>query len=197
MRVDGPHDLVVVVAYALYLLVKLIQTGHISAQSRVDTHYAKLFGEDSFDDKPAAVVFQSGLRKHPAEADILLLIEPERVLVTDFSLFVLFFHLLRFKGGATRERHLASQSEDLCRTNTGLSDKGTPCYRPATVNASRRRRVRTMVRTPRPAVLPGLQYYNAFRLITSRSIGLERPPCDIRRKPPKGYYLRAANDFRQ
>ena len=27
--------------------------------------------------------------------------------------------------------------KDLCRTNTGLSDKGTPCYRPATVNASR------------------------------------------------------------
>ena len=99
MRVDGPYDLVIVVAHALYLLVKLIQTGHISAQGRVDTHHAKLFGEDSFDDKPAAVVFQSGLRKHPAEADILLLIEPERVLVTDFSLFVLFFHLLRFKGG--------------------------------------------------------------------------------------------------
>ena len=99
MRVDGPYDLVVVVAHALYLLVKLVQTGHISAQGRVDTHHAKLFGEDSFNDKPAAVVFQSGLRKHPAEADILLLIEPERVLVTDFSLFVLFFHLLRFKGG--------------------------------------------------------------------------------------------------
>ena len=98
MRVDGPYDLVIVVAHALYLLVKLIQTGHISAQGRVDTHHAKLFGEDSFDDKPAAVVFQSSLRKHPAETDILLLIEPERVLVTGFSLFVLFFHMSRFKG---------------------------------------------------------------------------------------------------
>ena len=72
MRVDGPYDLVVVVAHALYLLVKLVQTGHISAQGRVDTHHAKLFGEDSFNDKPAAVVFQSGLRKHPAEADIVI-----------------------------------------------------------------------------------------------------------------------------
>ena len=40
MRVDGPYDLVIVVAHALSLLVKLIQTGHISAQGRVDTHHA-------------------------------------------------------------------------------------------------------------------------------------------------------------
>ena len=127
MRVDGPYDLVIVVAHALYLLVKLIQTGHISAQGRVDTHHAKLFGEDSFDDKPAAVVFQSSLRKHPAETDILLLIEPERVLVTGFSLFVLFFHMSRFKGVATRERHPASQRRTfvgqtpVCRTKVHLA----------------------------------------------------------------------------
>ena len=77
---------------------KEVQTGHISAQGRVDTHHAKHFGQDSFDEKLAAVVFQSGLCKHPAETDILLLIETERALVTGFSLFVLFFHMSRFKG---------------------------------------------------------------------------------------------------
>ena len=85
MRVDGPHDLVVVVAYALYLLVKLIQTGHISAQSRVDTHYAKLFGEDSFDDKTASVMLQSSFAEQLVETDMLLFIEPERILVTRCS----------------------------------------------------------------------------------------------------------------
>ena len=127
MRVDGPHDLVVVVAHALYLLVKLVQTGHISAQGRVDTHHAKLFGEDSFDDKPAAVVFQSGLCKHPAETDILLLIESERVLVTGFSLFVLFFHMSRFKGArlgsGTRPRRARTfvGQTPVCRTKVHLA----------------------------------------------------------------------------
>ena len=69
MRVDGPYDLVIVVAHALYLLVKLIQTGHISAQGRVDTHHAKLFGEDSFDDKPAAVMLRSGFAEQFVETD--------------------------------------------------------------------------------------------------------------------------------
>ena len=82
MRVDGPYDLVIVVAHALYLLVKLIQTGHISAQGRVDTHHAKLFGEDSFDDKPAAVLLRSGFAEQPVEAAVQLFIEPERVFVT-------------------------------------------------------------------------------------------------------------------
>mgnify|MGYP006972934412 CR=1 FL=1 len=82
MRVDGPYDLVIVVAHALYLLVKLIQTGHISAQGRVDTHHAKLFGEDSFDDKPAAVMLQSGFAEQLVEADVLHLVKPERVLIT-------------------------------------------------------------------------------------------------------------------
>ena len=46
-----------------------------------------------------------------------------------------------------------------------------------------------------PRVLPGLQYYNAFRLITSRLIGLNGPPCDIRRKHPEGYiFAREMND---
>ena len=140
MRVDGLHDLVIVVTYALYLLVKLAQTGHISAQGRVDTHHAKLFGEDSFDDKPAAVVFQSGLCKHPTEADILLLIEPERVLVTDFSLFVLFFHLLRFKGArlgsGTRPRRarctlLPSDDGKCVETTQGTTNGSNPSARGA------------------------------------------------------------------
>ena len=132
MRVDGPYDLVIVVAHALYLLVKLIQTGHISAQGRVDTHHAKLFGEDSFDDKPAAVMFQSCLTKHLLKADILLRGEFE-IIPVDSGICRCRASDPLFRGchqagslsGVTRERHPASQSEHLCRTNVNLSDKGT------------------------------------------------------------------------
>ena len=39
-------------------------------------------GKESFDDELAAVVFQSGGCKHLPEADLLLLVETERVFVT-------------------------------------------------------------------------------------------------------------------
>ena len=85
-------------------------------------------------------MFQSGLCKHPTEADILLLIEPERVLVTDFSLFVLFFHLLRFKGArlgsGTRPRRarctlLPSDDGKCVETTQGTTDGSNPSARGA------------------------------------------------------------------
>ena len=42
----------------------------------------ELLGEDAFDDKTAAVMLQSGFTKQLLEANILLFIEPERVLIT-------------------------------------------------------------------------------------------------------------------
>ena len=98
VRIDGFYNLVIVVPELLKLEIKVVKPCDELHLRRVASDDDELLGEDSFDDKPAAVVFQSSLRKHPAETDILLLIEPERVLVTGFSLFVLFFHMSRFKG---------------------------------------------------------------------------------------------------
>ena len=45
----------------------------------------ELLGEDSFDDKTAPVMLRSGFAEQFVEADILLFIEPERVLITRCS----------------------------------------------------------------------------------------------------------------
>ena len=111
-------------------------------------------------------MLQSGLTKQLVEADILLLIEAERILVTRcfamLSSFLVGIHSFRLERRSTRENATASQSEDLCRTNANLSDKGTPRYPLA--------RVKTRRRKPRPKIST-----NAWR--GSRSRGVSR--CNI------------------
>ena len=75
-------------------------------------------------------MLQSGFTKHLVEADILLFIEAKRILAArSFRLlcsFLVGIHNLRLERRSTGENATASQSEDLCRTNGSLSDKGTP-----------------------------------------------------------------------
>ena len=82
--------------------------------------------------KPVSVMLQSGLAKQLVEADILLFIEAERILVTrSFGLlcsFLVSIHSFGLERRSTRENAPASQSEHLCRTNANLSDKGTARY---------------------------------------------------------------------
>lgn len=60
MRIHDLDDLVVVVAYAGELADQVTQKRDVPAHRRVGFDYAELFGEDAFDDKPAAVLLASG-----------------------------------------------------------------------------------------------------------------------------------------
>ena len=132
VRIDDLYNLVVVISQLLKLEIKVIQTGNKLHFRRVAFDDNELLGEDSFDDKTAAVMLQSGLTKQLVEADILLFIEAERILVTrSFGLlcsFLVSIHSFGLERRSTRENAPASQSEHLCRTNANLSDKGTARY---------------------------------------------------------------------
>ena len=77
-RLDGRT----VIGQFLKLKIKLVQPGNKLRLRRVAFDDDKLLGEDSFDDKTAAVMLKSGFAEQFVETDILLLVKPERVLIT-------------------------------------------------------------------------------------------------------------------
>lgn len=78
-----------------------------------------------FDDEPAAVVLQTRPSQHPLEADMLLLGQAEGVFAALIVRCAVLSHRsLVLKGSASPDA-AAPQGEHLCRTNAGLSDKGT------------------------------------------------------------------------
>ena len=85
VRIDDLYNLVIVVADALKLEIKVVKSGDELRLRRVAFDDDKLLGEDSFDDKPAAVMLQYGLAEQFVEADMLLFIEPGRVFITRCS----------------------------------------------------------------------------------------------------------------
>ena len=91
-RLDGRT----VIGQFLKLKIKLVQPGNKLRLRRVAFDDDKLLGEDSFDDKSALVMLRSGLAKQLVEADVLLFIKPERVLVTVFLLLLNLIHKDRF-----------------------------------------------------------------------------------------------------
>ena len=129
VRIDGFYNLIVVVAQLLKLEIEVIEPCDELYLRRVASDDYELLAEDAFDDKTAAVMLQSGLTKQLVEADILLFIEAERILVTrSFGLlcsFLVSIHSFGLERRSTGENAPASQSEHLCRTNANLSDKGT------------------------------------------------------------------------
>ncbi len=134
MRVDGLDYLVIVVADALELVVKVVQPGHELRLRGVAPHDNELLAEDAADDKAAAVLLRSGLGKHPPETEVLFFVQAEGVLVAPRRGFISFSHyhhqskVARLGSAAT-----APQGERFCRTNGSLSDKNTARYRRATV----------------------------------------------------------------
>ena len=77
-RLDG-HT---VIGQFLKLKIKLVQPGNKLRLRRVAFDDDKLLGEDSFDDKTAAVMLRSGFAEQFVEADVLLLVKPKRVFIT-------------------------------------------------------------------------------------------------------------------
>ena len=77
-RLDGRT----VIGQFLKLKIKLVQPCDELHRRGVASDDNELFGEDSFDDKPAAVMLRSGFAKQLVKADVLLLVKPERVFIT-------------------------------------------------------------------------------------------------------------------
>ena len=80
-RLDGRT----VIGQFLKLKIKLVQPGNKLRLRRVAFDDDKLLGEDSFDDKTAAVMLRSGFAEQFVEADVLLFIEAERVFIAQRS----------------------------------------------------------------------------------------------------------------
>ena len=80
-RLDGRT----VIGQFLKLKIKLVQPGNKLRLRRVAFDDDKLLGEDSFDDKTAPVMLRSGFAEQLIEADVLLLVKSERVLITRCS----------------------------------------------------------------------------------------------------------------
>ena len=80
-RLDGRT----VIGQFLKLKIKLVQPGNKLRLRRVAFDDDKLLGEDSFDDKTAAVMLRSGFAEQFVESDVLLFIEAERVFIAQRS----------------------------------------------------------------------------------------------------------------
>ena len=113
MRIDGFHDLIVVVSDPLKLVMEIVQPGDKLHLRRVVSDHFEAFREDAFDDEAAAVVLATGFCEHMPEADILLGIEPERILVAGFLFTLGIVHIGRFMGAATWERHSLAERAPL------------------------------------------------------------------------------------
>ena len=133
VHIDGFYNLVVVISQLLKLEIKVIEPRDELYFRRVAANDNELLAKDSFDDKPAAVMLQSGLTKHLVEADILLFIESERILVTrSFGLlcsFLVSIHSFGLERRSTRENAPASQSSEVNRCNDSIIRVVTFLYR--------------------------------------------------------------------
>ena len=101
MRIDSLYNLVVVVRKFLELEIKIIQPGDELRLRRIALDDDKLLAEDSFDDKPAAVMLRSGFAEQFVETDVLLFVKPERVFITRRS-GLLSGHVCQFSVGIHR-----------------------------------------------------------------------------------------------
>ena len=82
VRIDSLYNLIIIVGEFLKLEIKIVQAGDKLCLRRIASDDNKLLGENSFDDKTAAVMLQSGFAEQFVEADILLLVKPKRVFIT-------------------------------------------------------------------------------------------------------------------
>ena len=85
VRIDGFYNLVIVVPELLKLEIKVVKPCDELHLRRVASDDDELLGEDSFDDKTAAVMLRSGFAEQFVEADVLLFIEAERVFIAQRS----------------------------------------------------------------------------------------------------------------
>ena len=82
VHIDDLYNLVIVVADALKLEIKVVKSGDELRLRRVASDNDGLFAEDFFNNKTTPVMLQSGFAEQLAKADVLLFIKPERVFIT-------------------------------------------------------------------------------------------------------------------
>ena len=175
-RLDGRT----VIGQFLKLKIKLVQPGNKLRLRRVAFDDDKLLGEDSFDDKTAAVMLRSGFAEQFVEADVLLFIEAERVFIAQRS-GLLSGLVCQFSVGI---HNIGSKGVRLGRT-PGLAERGPLSDKtqfvgqrytslPSGDGKNPRRRISDRSSENPPLRLPGLglfpvQYYN-------------RPGCPVLKK---------------
>ena len=125
VRVDRLDHLIVVVPHAGNLSDVLVQPDDVALLRGVGPDHAERLVEDSPDDEAAAVVLQARPSQHPLEADMLLLGQAEGVFAALVVRCAVLSHRSLVLKGFTFPDAAAPQGEHLCRTNAGLSDKGT------------------------------------------------------------------------
>ena len=168
----------IVVPELLKLEIKVVQPSDELHFRRVASDDNELLVEDSFDDKPAAVMLRSCLTKHLLKADILFRGEFE-IIPVDSGICRCRASDPLFRGchqsgslsGVTRERHPASQSEHL-----SYAEKLFGIQRYSSLlsgdNKNPRRRISDQsfenppLRLPEPGRFP-VQYYNRFGAVPS------------------------------
>ena len=169
--VDSFHDLIIIRSYTLKLEIKVVKPCDELHLRRVAFDDDELFGEDAFDDKPAAVMLQSRLTKHLLKADILFRGEFE-IIPVDSGICRCRASDPLFRGchqsgslsGVTRERHPASQSEHLSYAEKFFGIQRYSSLFSGENKNPRRKNFRKIFAKP-PLRLPGLglfpvQYYN-------------------------------------
>ena len=82
VRIDSLYNLIIIVGEFLKLEIKVIQPGNELRLRRIAFDDYKFLAEESFDNKTAAVMLRSGFAEQLVEADVLLLVKPERVFIT-------------------------------------------------------------------------------------------------------------------
>ena len=80
--IDDLYNLIIIVGEFLKLEIKVIQPGNELRLRRIAFDDYKFLAEESFDNKTAAVMLRSGFAEQLVEADVLLLVKPERVFIT-------------------------------------------------------------------------------------------------------------------
>ena len=185
-RLDGRT----VVPELLKLEIKVVQPGDELHLRRVAFDDYELLVEDSFDDKPAAVMLRSGFAEQFVEADVLLFIEAERVFIAQRS-GLLSGLVCQFSVGI---HNIGSKGVRLGRT-PGLAERAPLSDKCQFVgqryssllsgdNKNPRRKIfcenfeKPPLRLPGPSLFP-VQYYNRAGAKTNPRCGLERTGADI------------------
>ena len=82
VRIDSLYNLIIVVGEFLKLEIKVVQPGDELRLRRIAFDDYEFLAEESFDNKTAAVMLQSGFAEQFVKADVLLLVKPKRVFIT-------------------------------------------------------------------------------------------------------------------
>ena len=184
VTIYGFYNLVVVISQLLELEVKVVQPRDELHFRGVAFDDDELLLEDAFDDKPAAVIFQSSFAKQFVEANVLLFIKPERVLmprrwgllsglVGQFSVCI---HNIGKKRVATWERprpRRASTFVGQRYSSLASSEAKDPLPKTSIEDSDKR-----LAGVLKPGNFP-LQYYNRRAPKKSPANGLERTGADI------------------